>query len=222
MASKYVTMMTVALVAFMLLEARSVLTLWLGRGFEESVILLQILSIGYGVNVLGGAASQTGAGVGRPEFDMRSTVLLMAANPILSLLLVRKFGAAGAAAGTALALLMATVYLLVTFHREYVGNSVWIALRDIYVRPILSASLAVLAVLEFHQGVPAVASLADTRSWIPLKLAADLTVLGTVYVFLLVAFRQVTAIDFRNFLRLMAFGIEFLRHPFRERVKIYR
>src|SRR6185503_8029093 len=74
LASKYVAMLTVALVAFLVLEARSVITLWLGHGFESSVILVQILAIGYGANVLGGAASQTAAGVGRPEFDMRSTV----------------------------------------------------------------------------------------------------------------------------------------------------
>jgi hypothetical protein len=34
--------------------------------------------------------------------------------------------------------------------------------------------------------------------------------------------RQITAIDWRNFLSLMTFGVEFIRHPFRERVKIYR
>ena len=76
LASKYVAMVTVAMAAFLVVEARSVITLWLGNGFESAVILVQILAIGYGVNVLGGAASQTGAGVGRPEFDMRSTVLL--------------------------------------------------------------------------------------------------------------------------------------------------
>ena len=75
------------MVAFLILEARSVLTLWLGNGFENSVILVQVLAIGYGVNVLGGAASQTGAGVGRPEFDMRSTLVLVILNPILSLVI---------------------------------------------------------------------------------------------------------------------------------------
>jgi len=39
---------------------------------------------------------------------------------------------------------------------------------------------------------------------------------------LLVAFRQVSVIDWNNFVWLIAFGSDFLRHPFRERVKIYR
>jgi O-antigen/teichoic acid export membrane protein len=92
LASKYVAMLTVAMVAYLLLEARSVVFLWIGKGFEQSVILIQILAIGYGVNVMAGPASQTGAGIGRPEFDMRSTILLSILNPILSLVLVFEFG----------------------------------------------------------------------------------------------------------------------------------
>jgi hypothetical protein len=39
---------------------------------------------------------------------------------------------------------------------------------------------------------------------------------------LLVAFRHVSIIDWNNFQWFVAFGLEFLRHPLRERVKIYR
>src|SRR5262249_7638254 len=43
LASKYVTMVTVAMVAFLIVEARSVITFWLGSGFESSVVLVQVL-----------------------------------------------------------------------------------------------------------------------------------------------------------------------------------
>ncbi len=222
LVSRYVAMVTVALVAFLVLDAASVVGLWVGKGFEESAFLVQILAIGYGANVLGGTASQTGAGVGRPEFDMRSTILLSIVNPVLSLFLVREFGSAGAAAGTSLALVIATVYLLVTFHHNYTNTSVWSLLRDIYARPVLSGIVANLAVLGFHQLMPAVPALGDVRYLIPLKLAADLAIFLPVYMVLLVAFRQVSVIDWNNFQWLVVFGLEFLRHPFRERVKIYR
>jgi O-antigen/teichoic acid export membrane protein len=222
LASRYVAMVTVALVTFLVLDAASIVHLWLGRGFEQSILLVQILAIGYGANVLGGTASQTGAGVGRPEFDMRSTILLSIVNPIASLFLARKFGAGGAAAGTSLALITATVYLLITFHRNYVQTSVWSVFRDIYARPILSGIIANLAVHGFHHLAPGIVAMADTRYLIPLKLAADFVVFAPVYVVLLVALRQVSIIDWNNFQWLVAFGCEFLRHPFRERVKIYR
>jgi hypothetical protein len=57
---------------------------------------------------------------------------------------------------------------------------------------------------------------------IPLKMAIDCVVFIPVYFVLLIALRQVTAIDWNNFIGLVTFGFEFLRHPARERVKIYR
>jgi O-antigen/teichoic acid export membrane protein len=222
LVSKYVAMLTVAMVAFLVVEARSVIRLWLGSGFENSVILVQILAIGYGANVLGGAASQTGAGIGRPEFDMRSTVLLALLNPVFSIVLVQQFGAPGAAAGTSLAFILATIYLLVTFHRNYVENSVRTILQDIYLRPIAAAVFANLAVLGFHKLTPQLMNWETVRYLIPIKIAADFGVFAPIYILLLVTFRQVTAIDWNNFVGLMSFSSEFLRHPFRERVKIYR
>jgi O-antigen/teichoic acid export membrane protein len=222
LASRYVAMVTIAMVAFLIVEARSVITFWLGNGFESSVILVQILAVGYGANVLGGPASQTGAGVGRPEFDMRGTVLLTVFNPIFSIFLVRHFGATGIAAGTSLAFVMSTVYLLVAFHRNYVMDSVRAIFRDVYLRPIVAATVANLAVLGFHRLTPLMASWETTRHLVPVKIAADLGVFIPVYVLLLVTFRQVTAIDWNNFMGLVSIGSDLLRHPFRERVKIYR
>jgi O-antigen/teichoic acid export membrane protein len=222
LASKYVSMLTVAMVAFLVLEAQSVITLWLGSGFESSVILVQILAVGYGANVLGGAASQTGAGVGRPEFDMRSTVLLSLLNPILSIFLVQRLGAPGAAAGTSLAFITSTVYLLVIFHRNYVQTSVGKILREVYLRPIAAGVFASLAVLVFHKLTPQLVAWETVRHLVPIKMAADFGIFAPLYIVLLVTFRQVTAIDWNNFVGLMSFSSEFLRHPFRERVKIYR
>lgn len=221
-ASKYVALVTVAVVAFLVVSADPILRLWLGDGFEQSVILVQLLAIGYGANVLVGAASQTGAGVGRPEFDMRSTVLLSTLSPILGLLLVQRFGAPGAAAGTALALAAAAGYLLVAFHRNYLHTSVLATLREIHARPIVSGVLAVLAVRAAERAVPAVGWMQALWYSIPAKLALDFAIFSFVYVAVLIALRQITVIDWKNFVGLMSFGVECLRHPFRERVKIYR
>src|SRR5262249_50717291 len=124
--------------------------------------------------------------------------------------------------GTALALSLAAAYLLFIFHRDYMGGSLWGVLRGIYLRPILSATLAGLAVLGFHYLLPGINSLSLARYLIPLKLAADCAIFVPAYIVLLVALRQVSIIDWNNFQWLVAFCVEFLRHPFRERVKVYR
>ena len=221
-ASKYIALITVGLAAFVALEADSILRLWLGPGVEQSVVLVQILVIGYGANVIAGPASQTGAGVGRPEFDMRGTILMIVLTPILGVLLVQKFGVAGVAVGTTLALISAAVYLLVTFHRNYLETPVASVLWGIHARPLAAGLLAVLSVAVFHRAIPAVPELAGFRYLIPLQLVLDFAVFASVYVMFLVAVRQVNATDRRNFLGLMNFGFEFVRHPFREWIKIYR
>ncbi len=222
LASKYVVMATVALMGFVVIEADSLLRLWLGQGFGQSVILVQVLAIGYGINVMGGAASQTGAGVGRPEFDMKGMVLLTIVNPILSLFLVREYGAPGAAAGTSIALLVAAAYLVFLFHRDYLEDSAAKLIRDVHLRPWVAGLSATAVIWAFHGTVPAVVELGQARLLIPVKIAIDFLVFATAYVLLLVGLRHVTAIDWRNLTGLMSFGFEFVRHPLRERVKIYR
>jgi O-antigen/teichoic acid export membrane protein len=223
MTSKYVALITIGLVGFIALEADSIFRLWLGDRFDvRSVMILQILAIGYGANVLGGAASQIGAGVGRPEFDMKSTILLSVLSPILGIALVQRFGAPGAAAGTAIALIVSAVYLLVMFHRKYVETPVEGMFRDIHIRPFISGIVAIVAVTGMHRLVPGLDALRQARYLIPVRMALDFAAFSLFYTLFLVILKQFTAIDRRNFLGLMTFGLDFVRHPFRERVKIYR
>jgi len=88
--------------------------------------------------------------------------------------------------------------------------------------PIAAGVFANLAVLGFHELAPTLSAWETVRYLIPVKVASDFGIFAPVYIVLLVALRQVTAIDWNNFMGLMSFGFEFLRHPFRERVKIYR
>lgn len=214
MSSKYVAMLTIAMAAFLIVEARSILGLWLGKEFESSAVLVQILAIGYAANILGGPASQTGAGIGRPEYDMRGTILLTILTPLLALMLIQPFGIAGAAAGTCIAFLAATGYLLVAFHRNYIENSVRTVIEDIYLRPIAAGVFAGLMVMGLHAAVPQLTALEAVRYTIPVKIAADFALFIPAYVILLIILRQVTAIDWNNFQSLMAFGLQLLRRPY--------
>jgi putative polysaccharide biosynthesis protein len=149
-------------------------------------------------------------------------VLLTILTPVLGITLVQKFGAAGAAAGTAIAFLVATGYLLLAFHRNYVEDSVRTVLSSIYVRPLTAGIFAAVSVKVLHGLMPQIVAWESVRHWIPLKMALDFAIFAPTYLLLLVVLRQITTIDWNNFLSLLAFGFELLRHPYRERVKIYR
>jgi hypothetical protein len=97
-----------------------------------------------------------------------------------------------------------------------------VTLREIYACPLIAGIVANLAVGGFHRVFPELLGFHMSRVLILSKALLDLAVLAPVYAVLLIALRQVTATDWKNFVGFTAFGSEFLRHPLRERVKIYR
>jgi len=117
---------------------------------------------------------------------------------------------------------ISTIYLLLVFQRNYVQTSFRSILLEVYLRPIAAGAFASIAVTVFHRLTPQLVSWETVRYLVPIKMAADFGIFAPLYILLLVTFRQVTAIDWNNFVGLMSFSSEFLRHPFRERVKIYR
>jgi hypothetical protein len=153
---------------------------------------------------------------------MRSTILLILLTPILGVVLVQRFGIAGVAAGTSIALVIAAIYLLAAFHRNYLETSAGAMLRNIHLRPMAGGLLSIVAVMLFHHAFPGVDALREVRYLIPVQITLDFAVFAPIYMLFLILVKQVTPTDRRNFLGLMNFGFEFVRHPFREWIKIYR
>jgi hypothetical protein len=118
-------------------------------------------------------------------------------------------------------LISAAVYLLVSFHKNYLRTSVWGVFDSIYIRPIFAAILTASALVAVRHLIPGLMRLSEVRYLLPVRLSVDFVIFLPVYLVLLVALRQVSTIDWNNFLWLVAFGLEFLRHPFRERAKAY-
>jgi hypothetical protein len=76
--------------------------------------------------------------------------------------------------------------------------------------------------MGIHRLVPLFTAWEGVRYMIPVKMAVDFAVFAPTYILLLVAFRQITSIDWNNLVSLLSFAVELLRHPYREHVKIYR
>ena len=115
--SKYVIFVSTPLLFFVSSNAYLIMLAWMGEGYENAALVIQILSGGYFAATVSGVASSIAVGVGRTEFEMKYGILVAPMNLFLSLILVIKFGLAGAVVGTSASLIFGSFYFLRMFHR---------------------------------------------------------------------------------------------------------
>jgi len=97
--------------------AYPIVHMWIGYGYERAALALQVLALANLVNILTGPASYILAGVGKPRYQLYSSLLGIILNITLSPLLVWCLGFTGAILGTSAALAIASLFFIVLFHR---------------------------------------------------------------------------------------------------------
>lgn len=142
--SKYLAIVSFPLTTFIIITAPLIMLTWMGSGYERSVLVIQLLAIGYFANLMGGVASSVGAGIGKPEYDMQSTLILSFLNLVLSTILIIKIGFVGAVIGTTVSLSLAALYLLVIFHKCHFKKSFSKFAKEIYTLPLTCTIIASL------------------------------------------------------------------------------
>lgn len=139
---KYLAFLGLPIIVFMAVISRRFVELWLGPGFSAAAIALAVLT---GVHIFNltsgpGALLLTSKGILWPA--VRSSVLGIMGNVLLSTFLVIRFGFKGAVYGTSVSLIAATAYFLFLFHRE-TGYSVTRLLKQ-SLKPLLCGSLSAI------------------------------------------------------------------------------
>jgi O-antigen/teichoic acid export membrane protein len=107
------------LLVFTTVGAGAILRLWIGEELPEARQAVRLLAVGYYVNLLSGMAHTVAVGMGRPDLEMRRSLLVTGLNLGLSASLIPLLGFVGAPLGTALALVAGTLYLLGCFHAAF-------------------------------------------------------------------------------------------------------
>lgn len=115
--SKYLIFVSTPLLFFVSSNAYLIMLIWMGEGYENAALVIQILSGGYFAATVSGVASSIAVGVARTEFEMRYGLLMAPMNLFLSLILVIKCGLAGVVVGTSASLIFGSFYFLRMFHR---------------------------------------------------------------------------------------------------------
>ncbi|NQT23173.1 MAG: polysaccharide biosynthesis C-terminal domain-containing protein, partial [Candidatus Omnitrophica bacterium] len=141
----------VPLFFLVLINAKDIISLWLGKGFEMTVITLIILICGAFVNILTGIGTSIVRGINKPGLEVRYACLYLFLNVFLSIFLILRIGFYGAAIGTTLSSIISSVYFLIIFAKK-----IEISFKDFVSKMLLkplTVSLFLLAMFYVFQSV---------------------------------------------------------------------
>lgn len=150
MGSKYISLMASPVFIFLILCAPRLIYVWMGAGYDNAVIALRILSVGWLINtVLGSVGSAFVQALNKPQVQMRGALLNIFLNPVLSVLLLLKYGFAGAMVGTTTAISLSALYFTWDLHREFDLPLYRFLLSALFLPAFISAACAAAIWLAF-------------------------------------------------------------------------
>ena len=164
------------LLVFTLAGARPILLAWTGVDALEARVAVWVLALGYYLNLVSGMANSVAVGIGKPELEMRRSLLAGSANLALSAALIPLVGFAGAPLGTAVALGGGSWYLIRAFNAEF--GRPFATILDLFRVPLVAA-VPVAAVAAIILRLTA-----GGRRGAVLGLAVSAVLIGTVYLWL--------------------------------------
>jgi stage V sporulation protein B len=167
---KYLALFGVPAVLYLAAISHRFVELWLGTALTMVALPLSVLVIVNFLNLATGPGFLILAGCGYMEPGVRSAVLGIVLNVVLSFGLIYKFGFAGAVMGTSASLLAASGYFMFLFHR-HTGYSLSRVIVESYLKPVVISILILATIFVIHPST--------TMSWF--ALAATGALFGLVY-----------------------------------------
>lgn len=144
-AHKYLALCGVPAVCYVVAISRRFIELWIGPSLGMvAVPMIIILLVNY-LSLATGPGFLIFAGIGYFRPSIQSAILGLSTNVVLSLILIYKFGFAGAVTGMAIAMCLSATFFLVAFRRR-TGYSVGRVLRESYMKPVF-CSIPLLLIL---------------------------------------------------------------------------
>ena len=116
--TKYLALITIPMNIFTIIFAHQIMYIWMGLGYENSVRMIQILGLTWGIAILCGMRAVIVQAIARPDIEMKAGLIAAILNIPLSIILIIKFGFLGVAFGTLIAFLASAAYGTVKFHKE--------------------------------------------------------------------------------------------------------
>jgi O-antigen/teichoic acid export membrane protein len=181
-ASRYAGMVAIPLFAWLMIASPLLMTAWVGDGYESSVVVLQVLSVGFLIYCLAGPVTPLVQGMGKPEYQRNAELVSVVLNIVLSVALIKRYGFVGAPVGTAIAISAGSIYYVWRFHR-LMGYSLFTFLKTTYWKPFLCAVVSSVAAATVSTAL--VSHLPEGRGYAFVAAVLVGVILGSAYLFLL-------------------------------------
>jgi O-antigen/teichoic acid export membrane protein len=119
MTTKYVSFMIVPIFIFTMISANNIMCLWMGdKEFSYAATVIQILCVGFMINVISHVSSQVCIAINRPKHIALSSMIIVVANAAISLALIKLFGFPWVAIGTASGLIIGSLYIVTQVNKD--------------------------------------------------------------------------------------------------------
>jgi O-antigen/teichoic acid export membrane protein len=146
---KYLALFGVPAVCYVISISNRFVELWLGPSMIVIAVPLSVLLAVNYLNLATGPGFLIFAGSGYMKPGIQSALLGLVLNVVLSLVLIYKFGFAGAVVGTSVSLIVASGYFISMFHR-HTGYSLVRVLQESYLKTILCSVLPLSVLLAIR------------------------------------------------------------------------
>ena len=142
--TKYIVFLAFPLSLFVIINALPIMHFWMGKaGYEKSALAIQVLTIGYSFFLVNSVGRLMARGMGVPQFEMVSALIILGLNIVLSVTLIILFGFVGALIGTSVSAIVGSVFFMNRFHK-HIKRTITSFLGDVYLKPIIACILAFL------------------------------------------------------------------------------
>ncbi|MCX7927433.1 MAG: polysaccharide biosynthesis C-terminal domain-containing protein [Candidatus Omnitrophica bacterium] len=124
-STKYLAFVTVPIFMAIAVQSHRIMRVWMGSGFEQAGLVIQILCSAYLLNMFARLSSAFAMSIEKTDIMMKSSLITIIVNIIASILFIKLLGFAGVAWGTAIAVNLGTWYFLRQLHKKI--NITWSA-----------------------------------------------------------------------------------------------
>jgi O-antigen/teichoic acid export membrane protein len=122
-ATRYLTLLALPVFTAVIILARPFLQLWLGDGYEPSVLTLQVLTAGWLVSMMATPGYFIAQGIGRPELSTTSSVVAGLVSLLIGFLAISTVGYFGLVVGNALGIAAGSVLMFILLRRAVAASA---------------------------------------------------------------------------------------------------